>query len=492
MGDAIPRLSAASLARSIRAGNVSPVAAVEAYLTRIEARNDVVKAYVTVLADRAREAAREAERAVDDGESLGPLHGVPVAIKDLEDVAGVPTTLGLKPLADNVADRNALIVQRLREAGAIVLGKTNTPELGHKGTTDNPLFGPTVTPFDLGKTAGGSSGGGAAAVADGLCALAQGSDGSGSIRIPASFCGVFGFKPSFGRIPTKRRPDGFVADRPFSDIGPLTRTVEDAALMLNVMAGPHPRDPFSLPEYDGGYVDALDNDLSGVDVAYSPNLDVFQISPVVQDLVEDAVDSFAAAGATVEQVSMDWGCSLTELRDTHWTYNLGKTALEAEVIERQYGIDLLARNDVSPHIAQRIEEGQALSLREYRRADLRRTKVFDRIQDVLGDYDLLVTPTLSITAFDVDLYDQETEVVNATFEVDGKPVPPRGGWFLTWPFNLSGHPAASIPAGTDDDGLPAGLQVIGQRHADADVLAASAAFEAEQPWHDDYPYRLSA
>lgn len=290
---------ATELAARIRRRDLSPAEVVDA------SRNGEINAYVTVL----WEEARDAERVVGSGAALGPLHGVPVAIKDLFDYkAGVRNTYGSKPLADYVPDRDATYVERLENAGAIVLGKTNTPEFGHKATTDNLLFGPTSTPFAPGKNAGGSSGGSAAAVADGLAAIAQGSDAGGSIRIPASFCGVYGLKTSFGRVAAATRPDAFLPHTPFSHSGPLTRSVEDAALMLGVMAGPHTRDPFSIP-YDGtDYLAATHRSVEGLRIAYSPNFDVFSVQEGVEAIVNSAARMYKPWHDSYRRLMRGDGC----------------------------------------------------------------------------------------------------------------------------------------------------------------------------------------
>jgi len=241
-------LPATELAARICRRDLSPVEVVEAYLGRIKDRNPSINAYTLVPADQAMDAAREAETTMMSGRPLGPLHGVPVAIKDLDDLAGVPSSMVSLAVQNRVPRTSAAAVERLTRAGAIVLGKTNTPEFGHKGITDNLRFGPTSTPWKLDYNSGGSSGGSAAAVADGMAALAQGTDGGGSVRIPAAFSGVVGFKPSFGRVPSVTRPDGFLWSHPLVHIGPLARTVADAALMTAVMAGPHAGDPLALPD----------------------------------------------------------------------------------------------------------------------------------------------------------------------------------------------------------------------------------------------------
>ena len=293
-------MPAVELAERIREGEISPREVVEAFLRRIDERNPALNAYVTLLPERARERAARAEAALGSGEPLGPLHGVPIAIKDLVDsLAGVRNTFGCRVFADFVPEETATYVERLEAAGAIILGKTNTPEFGHKGLTDNLLFGPTHTPFAPGKNAGGSSGGSAAALADGLAALAQGSDAGGSIRIPAAWCGVYGLKASFGRVPAVSRPDGFVSHTPFLHAGPMARTVRDAALMLNVMAGVHPGDPFSLPDEGVDYLAATGGPVPRR-VAFSPDLDVFPVDPEVAAVVQQAALAFQEAGAVVE------------------------------------------------------------------------------------------------------------------------------------------------------------------------------------------------
>lgn len=478
--------SATDIAADVRRGTRSPVEIVETSLDRIDERDGDLNAFVHVMDEAAREAAREAERAVERGDDLGPLHGVPVAIKDLEDVAGVPTTKGSKPLADNVADEDALVVRRLRDAGAIVLGKTNTPEFGHKGVTDNLLFGPTSTPFDLARNAGGSSGGSAAAVADGLVPIAQGSDGGGSVRIPSAWCGVFGFKGTFRRAAYPAEPDAF-GNSPFVHVGPHARSVADASLLFDVMQGPHPDDPFCLPESGADYLEAIQQSVDGLSVAYSPDLGVFPVDERVRAVVDDAVAGFEEAGMDVERVDVDFGRSREEICGW-WLRSVEvKYAAMADVFEAEYGVDYTGtdRADVSPAFADGIDRGGEYSAKAYKAGDRVRTDVFRGFQRVFDDHDLLVCPTLAVPP-----------VENATdgntlgpTEIAGVDVNPLIGWCLTYPFNMSGHPVANVPAGLDGDGLPAGMQVAGRRFADETVLAASAAFERVRPWDELYPSR---
>ncbi|WP_226005132.1 amidase [Natrinema salinisoli] len=469
--------TAAGLARAIRDGEYSPTEVVDAVLERIHERNERTNAFVTVTDDLAREMAAEAERAIADGEVLGPLHGVPVAIKDLDDVAGVRTTSGSLLFEDRVAESDSPFVARLKAAGAIVVGKTNTPEFGLGTTTDNRVAGPTGTPFDPDRVSGGSSGGAGAALGDRLVPLAPGSDAGGSVRIPASFCGVYGLKPTQGVIPNVSRPNGFASHTPFSTKGPMARTVEDAAVSLDVMAGTHPRDPFSVPKRTE-YRDAVNRPIDGMTIAYSPDMGVYPVDPDVRAVLEDAVSALERAGATVDRVDPDLGHTNEEILDAYYTMATVRWQSLLDNLEDE-GFDPRAddRDRLRPYLVDLIMDADEPTTREYKRADVVRTRVLDGFADLFAEYDLLVTATLGTTAFP---HGEEP------VEIDGVDIEPYRGWVLTQPYNLTGHPAASIPAGFVD-GLPVGMQIAGERHADDDVIAASAAFERQRPWHGEYP-----
>jgi Asp-tRNA(Asn)/Glu-tRNA(Gln) amidotransferase A subunit family amidase len=477
-------LPASELALRIAKRDVSPVEVVDACLRRIEQRNPQINAYTLVLAESARKSARAAEQAVMSGGPLGPLHGVPVAIKDLDDVAGVPTSMGSRAVLNRIPARNAVIVDRLQAAGAIILGKTNTPEFGHKGITDNLRFGPTSTPWALGFNAGGSSGGSAAAVADGMAALAQGTDGGGSIRIPASFSGVVGFKASFGRIPSVTRPDAFLWSYPLVHTGPLTRTVADAALMASVAGGPHARDPLSLPDQGIDYLAATRRGLGPVKIAYSPRMGNFPVDPRVAAVVDEAVKAMIAQGIDVDLVELAGMPDHAELADL-WVrmisvhYGVIAEHLKAE------GLDLLKdhADALSPDFRAMLEASRRIGAVGHRLDDLLRTRVFDSVTDVLERFDLIIAPTMATPP-----------VRNATdgntrgpSSINGVAVDPLIGFCMTYPINFTGHPAISVPAGLTSDGLPVGLQMIGRRFADESVLALAAAFERLRPWFATYP-----
>ncbi|MEF8800940.1 MAG: amidase [Halapricum sp.] len=472
-----PFVSAMQLAEQIRNGDRAPTDVIDAVLERIEDRNDRTNAFVTVAEEAAREAAREAERAVEEGDELGPLHGVPIAVKDLNETAGIRTTFGSPLFADNVPDADDILVKRMREAGAIVVGKTNTPEFGHKGTTDNPVFGATGTPYDPTRTAGGSSGGSAAAVADGLVPIAQGSDGGGSIRIPASCCNVVGLKPSFGRVPSDARPDGF-GHTPFGQAGPLARTVADAALLCSVLAGPSDADPFSLPGDGTDFVAAADAPVDDLEVAYSPDLGIFPLEDRVRNVVDDAVDDLSSAVATVDRVDPDFEHDRRTMLESWMTgYRVGMAERASVLADR--GLDPFdRREELTPEVIEGMEAGMEYSAVEYKRADIVRTDVFDAVQEVFDGYDALLTSTVALPPFGTEILGPD--------EVAGESIHPLYGWFLTWPFNMTDHPAASVPAGFAD-GLPVGLQVVGPRFDDERVISIAAALERVRPWADEHP-----
>lgn len=476
-------MGAAALARAIRARTVSPREVMAHTIARVEARNPSLNAIIMPHFEDAMAAAERAEAAVMTGAPLGPLHGVPTALKDLfgSKPGWVGTFGGVRAMRDTVLDYASGFTQRIEAAGAIPIGKTNSPVMGFRGTCDNPLFGPTRNPFDLTKNSGGSSGGSAAAVADGLLTFAEATDGGGSIRIPAAWCGVYGFKPSFGRTPVLARPNAFAAAMPFISEGPVTRTVADAALVMDALAGPHPRDPFSLPDRVD-FAAALDRPLAGWRILYSPNFDVFPVERRVAAVVGEAVKAFCEAGAEVEEGRLGIARSHIELTDL-WCRLIMPGSLNTLQEMRPRLGDLLTahRDDFPPRFlawADRVADRTVAQLQ----ADLAlRTEVFDALQSTFERYDLILTPTtgcLPVTnRDDGDTLGPDT--------IEGEAVDPLIGWCMTHPVNFTGHPAASVPAGLAD-GLPVGLQIIGRPAADGDVIAASAAFERLRPWAHHY------
>ncbi len=353
-------LTAAETARLVKTRKLSPVEVVESAIAGIEARNPSLNAFIYMGFDDARAAARGAEEAVMKGGDLPPLHGVPSAIKDLFDFKpGWPTTFGgVCALKNNIAQFHCPFAERIERGGAILLGKTNAPVMGLRGTCDNPLFGPTRNPFDLTRNAGGSSGGSAAAVADGLVPIAEGTDAGGSIRIPAAWCGVYGYKASYGRVPVVIRPNAFAGDLPFVFEGPITRTVEDAALAMSVLDGYDPRDPHCLDE-KVDYTGALNRGVKGMRIAYSPNLDVFPVEPAIAEAIAKAVRAFEDEGAHVEEVKIGITTPQRELSDV-WSRLMMPLNLGAFATMKMYGLDLLGthRDDFPPEYLRWIEIGE--------------------------------------------------------------------------------------------------------------------------------------
>jgi aspartyl-tRNA(Asn)/glutamyl-tRNA(Gln) amidotransferase subunit A len=445
---------------------VSPVEAVEAVLDRIEATQPTVNAFITVCAERAMSEAREAAQAVARGGDVGPLHAVPFSVKDLVATAGVRTTWGSLARADHVPAADAVAVARLRAAGAILVGKTTTPEFGHKPLTEAPLFGRTANPWDLSRTSGGSSGGSAAAVAAGAGPLSVGTDGGGSTRIPSACCGVVGMKPTLGVVPHDLTSDAFGN---LAYLGPIARTVADAAQMLDVMAGPHPADPHSLAREVTGLAASLLSDLAGVRVGWRTFFGNDRIDGETRTLFEAAVPALADAGAQV-----------TPHDDVvENTYPLWAPLTFSFWASRYADVEVELGDRMSASLRHWMAEGRTVSGTEVRDAEAARTTLYRQVQGWFDDIDLLVTPTLACPAIPVDS-EATGDVV-----IEGEPVPSgyRAGWYpYTHPFNLTGHPAITVPCGWTSDGLPVGLQIVGRWFEDALVLRAAAALEGAQPW----------
>lgn len=474
-----PFTSVAELAKRIRTGETTSVGIVEQFLARIEERDGELNAFVTVTPERARAAALAADRAVARGDELGALHGVPFGVKDVDSVEGVRFTSGSAAFTDRIAVGTSHAVQRLLDAGAIVIGTTNTPEYGYMGKTDSLVAGATSTPFDLTRNSGGSSGGSAAAVADGLLPFGTGSDGAGSIRIPASFTGTYGFNPSFRRI---ARPEGtpFEGGSTFTQQGVQTRTVEDTALALSVMAGPTDTDPHCLPN-DVDYLGALEKGVEGLKVAYCPDLGVYPVDQEVRDVIDAAVGTITEAGATVERIDVDLGLEYEEIIESLRIMWATAYAEVAGNLMADYGIDVTGadREQFPDELIGLVEYGRSLSGMDVAMNNRRRTRIHQGVQEVFEEYDLLVTSTLSVAPFPNDEL--------GPTEIEGVETDPILGWLLTAVCNMTGNPAASVPAGLTDEGLPVGMQLVGPRLADETVIAASAAYETVNPWHGDYP-----
>ncbi len=475
--------SAATLAARIRRKEVSPVEAVDSAIARIEAHNPKINALIIFGFGEARKAAKAAEAAIMRGDAVGALHGVPIAMKDCFDYkrGWVTTFGGIRALKDYVVDTCCMFVERMEQAGAIVVGKTNSPVFGFRGTCDNYLFGPSRNPFDLSKNTGGSSGGSAGAVAAGLLPLCEGTDGGGSIRIPSSWCGVYGYKPAFGRVPFVSRPNAFGGTAPFLFEGPISRTVEDAALAMSVLSGFDSRDPYSV---EGGvdFMAALRRSVAGKTIGYTRDYGIFPVDPRVVAVVDKAVAAFEEAGARVEEVKIGLRRSQRELSDVWCRFIAPMQVAALEGFKRQ-GIDLMRdhHDDLPPELWHWDEIARKMTAVQYLSDQAVRSEVFDALRGVLDRHDFLVSPTLACLAVD-NATDGNTVGPTA---INGEAIDPLIGWCMTYLINFLGYPAATVPAGLAD-GLPVGMQIVGRRYADADVIAASAEFERLRPWMNTY------
>ena len=459
--------SAFEIVRLIRKKELSPIELMEETLQRIEAVNPVLNAFVSLRADEAMDDARAMAEDLASGKETGPLAGIPIGVKDLEDVRGMVTSYGSVPFKDNVATIDSIQVSRLKAAGGIVVGKTNTPEFGFTGFTKNLLFGVTRNPWNTERTPGGSSGGSAAAIAGGMVPLATGSDAGGSIRIPASYSGCFGLKTSFGRIP--RGPLPLLHTYPLWSMGPLTRTTEDAALYLDCAAGYHPSDPESLPPPETSFLKRLKNVPANLRIAFSPTLGYARVQKEVMELVEEAVKCFEGMGHRVEL----WERAIPDVGDA-WSnlMNFDLYCLLHQRLEEK-------KKEMGRTLVKALDQVKSFSIEDHIEAQKVKTELNQIMGELFEQFDLVLTPTMPTEAF--------AAKGPPPGEIDGHPIPLLGAVAFTYPFNLSGNPAASVPAGLTVNGLPAGLQIIGPRHRDDLVLQACHAFEQARPWNDYWP-----
>jgi amidase len=461
---------ATRLAALFTRGKVSPLEVMQAVLERIERINPAVNAYCTVAAEQALEAAKKATAlARRRSRRLGPLHGVPVSIKDLTPTKGIRTTWGSKIYEHHVPTEDALVVERLKAAGAIVVGKTNTPEFGAGANTFNAIFGPTRNPWNLALTCGGSTGGGAVALATGMGPLAQGSDLGGSLRLPASFCGVVGFRTSPGCVPVHPTVLGW---DPWSVQGPMARTVGDVALMLATIVGPDPRAPLSYPVAIRALLDAVRRpSVKGLRVAWGGNLGVTPVDDEVASMCRAGADVFRRLGARVDEAHPDFA-GLEEIVQT--SRGASMVARHADKLPKW-------REQMQENLVKNIEQGLRLTPVEIGRAERLRTELWQRVHAFQERYDLILTPTAPVPPFPLELR-------SGPEEINGTPMRSYIQWALTtYAFTVIGVPAISVPCGFTRGGLPVGLQIVGRWRDEAGVLRAAAAFEAAQPWAERRP-----
>lgn len=456
-----PFTPAYQLADAINRGDLSPVDVMDTYLARVERFNPELNAIVTLHADGAREAARSAEQRLAKGEKLGPLAGLPFAVKDLEDVAGMRTTHGSPLFREHIADRDSINVARLRAAGAIPIGKTNTPEFGAYMQTSNQVFGVTRNPWNPARTPGGSSGGAASALVAGLVPLVTASDGGGSIRIPACFTGCFGLKPTFRRIP--QRPDPILVFDDTAVSGPLTLTVRDAARLADCTFGPHESDPTAVPRPETSYESILDRPTGRLRVGFCPSFGTRVQSDIARE-VEAAVRVLGDLGHDVELYvePMPFAGKAWSIISITSVYLRQHRSLDEEP------------EKLDPMMRHGMERVRAHGADDLAYAYRRRTEVTAWTEAAFEKFDLVATPTLPLEAFPVEELHPST--------IEGERVRTHDAFPFTYPFNLTGHPAISLPAGRTDAGLPAGLQLVAPRFREDRLLQVARRFEEARPW----------
>lgn len=474
----ICRMDAVTIAAHIKSKKLSAVDVAEAVLRRMDVLEPHIHAFCTPTPDVARAAAREVDRKIAAGGAVGVLAGVPIGIKDLVATKDIKTVMGSKLYEHFVPDEDDIVVERLKAAGAVIIGKTNVPEFGYSGVGHNPVFETTRNPWNLAMTSGGSSAGSGASVAAGLAPFAIGSDGGGSVRIPSAHCGLYGIKASMGRVALypgcrDERYPGVSSWETLEHIGPMSRTVTDSALMLSVIAGPDPRDRYSIPAADFDYVEAVKGSIKGLRIAYSEDWGYAAVDPEVRRVVSEAVQVFEKElGCTVERANPGWG---PEMGGYFWTLVAADTDLKGmrEMIKGR-------EHEISPHLVDLIT--RSWTGQDFTDAHTARKMLCNKMWRFMANYDLLITPTLAVPPFPVHMQGPEI--------IEGR-MGHNASWLcFTFPANLTGQPAASIPAGFTKDGLPVGMQIIGRHLDDRTVLAASGAFEQARPWAHKWPALL--
>jgi amidase len=450
-------LPAVELARRIRARELSALDLLEAHLAQIERVNPRVNAIITLVTDQAITQAHAADAALARGDAIGPLHGLPIAHKDLTATKGIRTTSGSPIYANHVPDHSALIVERIQRAGAITIGKTNVPEFGAGSQTFNPVFGATLNPYDTSKTCGGSSGGAAVALACGMIPIADGSDMGGSLRNPAGYCNVVGLRPAPGRVPSWPTQNGWSA---LSVDGPMARTVADVALLLSAIAGPDPRSPIAIAEPGGRFAQRLDRDFRGTRIAWSRDLGGLPIDPRVTAAIDAQRHTFASLGCTIEDRDPD-------LSDADEIFKV----LRAWSFELSHGELLHAqRHQLKDTVIWNTEAGMRLSGPDIARAERQHTALYHRVREFMATYEFLICPVSQAPPFDV------TQPYLTA--INGVPMDTYIDWMRScYYISVTGHPAISVPCGFTPEGLPVGVQIVGRHRDELGVLQLAHAFE---------------
>lgn len=477
----LEKLSALQLGSLVNHREISCEESIRYFADRIEARNPSLNAFTYTKIDEALEVARQKDASFNEKHYLGPLAGVPFALKDfLPSKKGWQNSHGGVPSLVAIDDTDSMCCKAAEELGAIAIGKTNAPAFGFSGACQNVMYGQTHNPFDISRTSGGSSGGSAAAVADGLVLLAESGDAGGSTRIPAGWCNCFGYKASLGTIPSYCRPDAWTATHPYCFNGCETKTVEDSAIMLNHMARYNPLDPISLPINSAkDFRILMNNSIKGKKIAFTFDFDLYQVDPNIKEIVYEAAQKFVDAGCTVDLVTFDFKHRLEEIM-TCWCWSISvDTAIDLAIWKRQ-GLDLVKdhREELPEEFIQFNEMAANATIFDMREFNEIRTDILDNFENILAKYDVIISP---IAACDP----MKNEDNGHCKEINGIPVDPSVNFIsfgLTPMVNFIGYPACSIPAGFSKNNCPIGMQIIGRQYRDEDVFAFARTFEKLQPW----------
>ena len=481
----LEKLSGVELGKEVRSGRITPTEVIRYFQERIEKRNPSLNAFTYTKFDDAFSEAKALEEKLLHHEEVGPLAGVPVGLKDfLPSKKGWTNSHGGVKSLIREDPEDSMFYIAAREAGPIAVGKTNAPAFAMRGTCDNYLYGPTRNPFDTKFNSGGSSGGSAAAVADGMLPIAEGSDGGGSIRIPAAWCGCFGFKASVGTIPSICRPDGWTATHPYCFNGAITRTVEDSAVMLNYMARYNPRDPLSLDHGKRDFTELMKKPIRNWKIAFTTDFDVFTVDPEVASIVKDSAKKLEAAGASIEPVHFSFRHTQNEFAEL-WCRSISiDTAIDMELWKKE-GLNLV--KDHREELPEEFIYWNELALRstvmDYRYFNELRTEMLDAMQDIFDTYDIILSPVTICPP----VRNAEDGNTRGPLEMNGRKIEPLIGFCETFFSNFTGNPAASVPAGLTKTDLPVGMQIIGKKFRDEDVLAVAKTFEDIAPWGYDIP-----
>jgi len=483
--DRLELLSALELANAIKSKAVTPLEVITYFEERIARRNPSLNAFVYGKFEYAKKEASKLSEMIMKGRKLGVFAGVPFALKDfLPSKKGWPSSHGGVASYTRIDAENSAFCEAMERAEGIAVGKTNAPAFGFSGTCDNVLYGPTANPFNPSYNSGGSSGGSAAAVADGLVPIAEGGDGGGSIRIPAAWCNCYGFKASVGTVPQVIRPDGWAASHPYCMNGAITKTVDDAAALLNLMARYDPRDPHSIPQRKKDYLKLADRSIEGMKIGFTPDFGIFPVEDEIADLTEKAALAFSEAGAKVSYIKPKIPYTANELAEL-WCLSISiDTAIELAELKAN-GLDLPGdhRDELPEAFCRWNELAAKTTIFDYYRFHEVRTALLDAQEDIFSEYDIIVSP---VTVCGPVKNAQVRGMTEGPEKVKGVSLERRIGYCETFIENFTGNPAASVPAGFTSNGLPAGMQIIARRFRDEDVLAVSKTFERLRPWRQCY------